>query len=800
MKQLYTIFIFLMWQVITFGQVNEPHQSMELLKDQVATFHVHAFYEPQLKARDEAGVISIAQQESGLYEVTLTPDEGFIGTINFRIEAIPQAFPPQPEYIDFSVKYIKSFLETKDDFVSYAGSTLEIFPLANDTSSVSQFMVNNISQVLHGQAEVTDSNSIIYNGTSEDLDVDYVVYSAIDSNGVYDVGTVYIRYEPGTLVDYKENNYQVAKGQKQYILLDGDSFTPTAVSDKLTQVNDFTFAYTGSEVGRDTLDFIDGDKVRKCFIEILERDINSGNAKDDLFYTAINTPVTFDVYKNDNSGQFPIIDYSPELSHLGGGKFSYTPVTDDSGLQFFSYTVDYGSHTETAEVRILVKNFNPVNDFTYELKTLEGTELVIDYEVPLSTYYFNVVAQPNFGTVEYFESGEVGLECDELQAQKSVVYTPINGFVGMDEFDVEYCASENADCVILKVKVNVKTNPENNCLCVNDCIWAGDANGDGKVSTMDMLEISRNLGAAGPARDMPTWWTGVEGSDYQHNSVYDRNEKYMDANGDGRVDMQDLVAVKDNYGKYYRFISNDILGIAETPFFYLYEIQDMGDYDQLKLDFYLGTENIPVVEFDGITFNISFDADVVDSASVKLDIEPDAFFVSQSPFVAEVLQPEDGNLNVVIAKSNRQSSTGYGKLASLSFIIEDEVIGINPEVRSVVKDIELDVKVNDIICQASSGFHYALKPIASAIRYQVDNSSDGTIAPEIYYFPNPATNHISFQSQMDIKEISLVDIMGRVVKRTNHTTVDVSTLDSGLYLALIKSDEGVYTRKVEIIR
>jgi hypothetical protein len=72
-------------------------------------------------------------------------------------------------------------------------------------------------------------------------------------------------------------------------------------------------------------------------------------------------------------------------------------------------------------------------------------------------------------------------------------------------------------------------------------------------------------------------------------------------------------------------------------------------------------------------------------------------------------------------------------------------------------------------------------------------------------FPNPANEQITLDDgQGVIKDISIYDIMGRKIRKhsinTTKSTLDVSNLQSGMYFLKILTEQGILTRKVQIIR
>ena len=91
----------------------------------------------------------------------------------------------------------------------------------------------------------------------------------------------------------------------------------------------------------------------------------------------------------------------------------------------------------------------------------------------------------------------LNLEAQNITGYNLVVYTPDQGFSGdIDEFELNYCA--NGVCKEVKFQINVLPNPAPNELqCLDDCVWAGDANNDGIVNVRDLLPMGVSMGKLG---------------------------------------------------------------------------------------------------------------------------------------------------------------------------------------------------------------------------------------------------------------------------------------------------------------
>jgi len=55
-------------------------------------------------------------------------------------------------------------------------------------------------------------------------------------------------------------------------------------------------------------------------------------------------------------------------------------------------------------------------------------------------------------------------------------------------------------------------------------------------------------------------------------------------------------------------------------------------------------------------------------------------------------------------------------------------------------------------------------------------------------FPNPAENQLNITTSQKVNSVKIMDISGKVIATDNQSTIDISTLDSGIYLLNIDTD------------
>jgi Secretion system C-terminal sorting domain len=80
--------------------------------------------------------------------------------------------------------------------------------------------------------------------------------------------------------------------------------------------------------------------------------------------------------------------------------------------------------------------------------------------------------------------------------------------------------------------------------------------------------------------------------------------------------------------------------------------------------------------------------------------------------------------------------------------------------------------------------------------------AEETTADDFVLYPNPANNYIQIQSpaNLPIESYMIMDAMGRIVMTRQASssgfTIDISSLDAGIYIITMKTDKGLTTKKI----
>ena len=727
-------------------------------------------------------------------------------------------------YTNYLINVVNSKIKARPDFITISGNdAVEIYPLLNDESTTAGLTLNGVSQVQYGNASF--ENDVVTYTPGTDAKNDYIVYSVSDSLGAKANSVIYILREDEQALAIDTFRYTLLNTSAQHIImpfsgLQIDSIN-LAAKGSVSQLHDLVFYYNPNNGVSGTDDFLFTDEdgnSRLVIVKLINIPHNNSTVRDDKFYTAKNTSITFDVFANDLNSKFPISAHSSALVFDTLGVFTYTPPNNFSGERNFTYTVNYGGNNKyTGKIKMVIGNFQPQSNIEYIFNTDKNTSLALEYDVPVGGYSFNLVDSPLFGTVEIFnDSTTIDENCNQLTTKALILYTPDQNYYGSDEISVEYCI-ENNPCLLYKININViDSNQDTLCKCVgSDCVWPGDLNGDGRVSVTDLLALGRFMGLTGASReDLPySYRAGQHGQSWDLSQPNGIDTKHVDANGDGILTAADTTAISEYYASIHNLVPTEVLGIKDYPFFLIPNSTEIDSGDLLILNVVIGTETKPVVDIFGLAFGLNFLPSLIDSASLTGYFYRDGWFASTSPTLQMLKQPRAGTIHAAFTKVGSiaedeldgikpTGTSGNGIIGIISFIAEDELDGIRSDDEYVTRRIS----TNDIEMEDAAGEKFLLLDTYVDIRINKKKTTPVPTEDKLLAFPNPARENVNlhFNGRNTIKGYKMVDMFGNItgqMSNVDQQSVSINTKNypSGIYLLQVVTTQGVITKKINIV-
>jgi len=278
------------------------------------------------------------------------------------------------------------------------------------------------------------------------------------------------------------------------------------------------------------------------------------------------------------------------------------------------------------------------------------------------------------------------------------------------------------------------------CPCVDDCIWEGDANNDGKVSLLDLQKIGADMGSLVAKKENLNHglWYGQKG-DTSNDAVF------SDSNGDGVVTEDDVNAILENYGnlrsfsQYESLITDDYIIELEAQ----EESVDSGDV--LHINIIAGNDEFPAIDVHSFSFALNVSADLADSSSMQMNYLKSSWLNHNDPTIDLQVVPMDGRIETAITKTSGLNSSGQGIVAVLEFIVEEEAEGFRLEEGA---ERLISIELTDVYASDANGKTIKLKDqlLQVPIRAKEDGEENlvETKNPTFLY-PNPTSEELNIE-------------------------------------------------------
>jgi hypothetical protein len=713
-------------------------------------------------------------------------------------------------YRIYNLNFVPSLITANDDIKDWSGSnTLVVDFLQNDIidDGLKQILINYVPE---GFTATIQDNKMHVTALGSILNAS-IQYTITDNAGGVDQGIVMLKPSISYSGD-KTFKFVVNYSAKKMIHLpSGYQLMTYPINGQLSSLSDIFYEYAPQSyfVGKDSFMFqtIQGQRIN-YFVDIINAENDPGLIKDDVFYTTPNKTLDIDVLANDLLQDITITDFSYQLESLSPGKFRYGGGS--TGVKNYSYNALTDVGEETGRIKINVSNYLPEN-LNYSVALLSNTTYAFDYDVPIAGYGFTVANAPAHGTIDFYMGETPNMECGKGFGKYMIVYKPNANFVGQDEVTLNYCI-DGTNCKTVKLKFNVVENNNLACACINNCVYPGDLDGDGRVSAADILVLGRYMGAVGPKREKAnntSAWVGEQSSKWGIKNSKGNDLMHADANGDGVLNQADMDYINQNYGKVKGFVPRPPLGFKEFPFDIIAypEVVDSGETQTLY--FVLGSEDIPANAVHGMSFNLNLGP--IDSSSFKFELYPDSWLTESVPSVGISKQVNKGQINIGLTIAQGASVvgeevdglkatgvSGYGIIAKATYVVGEEVDGLRLNAKRGNRTLSTDgVQMEDL-----SGESFHLDGSKAEIRVRPTEAQLSFAPIDVFTYPNPVTDRLILSAPVGkvINKAGIYDMTGRVIieqdNNTNEVHIDLSKVDLGIYLAKINVDGEEIVKKI----
>lgn len=335
-----------------------------------------------------------------------------------------------------------------------------------------------------------------------------------------------------------------------------------------------------------------------------------------------------------------------------------------------------------------------------------------------------------------------------------------------------------------------------NCYRISDdLVWPGDVNNDGISNNMDILELGIHYGHSGAARATNSnLWQGFNAPNWTGLLSNGKNEKHSDCNGDGTVDVNDTLAIYNNYGLTHAFkvaqptIVNSLLSIVPDQTSVV-----KGAWGSASI--YLGDAANQISNINGIAFTVDFDNTLIETNSIYIEYENSFLDGSNQNLNFRKLNFSSGKIFTATTHTNNINASGYGKIATLHYKIKSSLT--SDEVLNVGLSQANKSDVSGVISPLTSGTG-TLMALGSSV-----GLNNLLVDDLISISPNPASNELTVRSSSDIEKVEITNTTGQIVmsedaNSKNHK-MNLENVANGVYFVKVyNSSKQVSVRKLVV--
>lgn len=349
-------------------------------------------------------------------------------------------------------------------------------------------------------------------------------------------------------------------------------------------------------------------------------------------------------------------------------------------------------------------------------------------------------------------------------------------------------------------------------------LWPGDVNNNGIVNGVDLLYLGLAYGSTGPERDGGTEnWEEQPLTALWAGSFPDGiNFAYADCDGNGEVDGNDIDIIEANFGLTHGVLrpdgfANGLPGI--DPPLVLQPSRTIAEPGTLLgIDLTLGTSNLPVEDFYGVTMSFSYDSDLVNKEIDHDNKDEFEFEKTENSWInppgrdnAEMLlvtNNQTGTGELAVTRTDQLPVTqGFGSIGKFSVVIEDIIVGLVVDTFNLridsLKLIDRDLNTYSIV--PDSTFIFVTRD--SNLVTSVDDPGESRFT----VFPNPAGAYFYVQSEQPIERIQLCNAVGQpieagVVQLGAHSLrIAPRHHTAGIYLLRVTTKERILTKTIVLL-
>ncbi|MCI4670121.1 MAG: T9SS type A sorting domain-containing protein [Bacteroidia bacterium] len=328
---------------------------------------------------------------------------------------------------------------------------------------------------------------------------------------------------------------------------------------------------------------------------------------------------------------------------------------------------------------------------------------------------------------------------------------------------------------------------------LTECVYPGDANGDGAANNLDLLSLGLAYGHSGFQRpNAHLNWIGQPSFSWQQSFSNGINFAHVDGDGNGVLDADDIEAITHNYITP-SFVSNTNSS-SGVPLSVEIDALNVLPGDTVVARVMLGSPLQPADSIYGIAFSLELEGYEIDSGSFQISYNGSALGGSGQILTVEKAFYDRTRIEIGITRFDGSDTTTFGQLVEIIVVI-DEIIGKRKGIAI------LDFNLEDVSMNNGTGENISVNPGNSAVNIVTSNTK---LEPELDIKVSDLQGKgwmldLGNNSQ-NISSIKLFSLNGNLVQQktfgSNEIFIPGNGLAKGVYLMRLESDKKIFSRKI----
>ncbi|MEO8146439.1 MAG: T9SS type A sorting domain-containing protein [Bacteroidia bacterium] len=332
-----------------------------------------------------------------------------------------------------------------------------------------------------------------------------------------------------------------------------------------------------------------------------------------------------------------------------------------------------------------------------------------------------------------------------------------------------------------------------------DSVWPGDANNDHVADNMDMLALGIGIGSSRYARgSISNAWMPYSSVNWETTLAAGTDYKHIDCDGSGTIDLDDTMAIVQNFGQVHLFAppqSQHVLNSAPLRFIVANDSVITGVPVSVGIEF--GDVVIPADSIYGIAFQLSYNKNVIDPASLNLQFNNswlgnsatnDLIFIQNNNLI-------NAELKTGATATNHVNRSGNGIIANINFNTASSLTVWNDTLHLSFTNIRI-IDKDEVEHFVNAEDNHIV--VWDNTWLGIDNHNQDF---NFNIYPNPAQNEINIISQQKAK-VQLYDALNKLLLEKNieagKSSLNISTIADGIYMLKMSNGNAVKMLKLVV--